>query len=159
MYIAQSLCNPTEMMELKRLSKLFQLRVTTWMKMAFGSRTRLSQLLCVNSSSLTDFEFPPQAELARTLAAGKRDFLVGFENNRENGMGLFFNFVLSNGNRSTQIDEGMNYYERMLPEDTLNRIRSVTIYYDVKIFGFSFFDKDGTVLWTVGETDSDWASS
>jgi hypothetical protein len=40
----------------------------------------------------------------------------------------------------------------MIPKDALNRIRSVTIHYEKKccIFGFSFFDKDGALLWKIG---------
>ncbi len=37
----------------------------------------------------------------------------------------------------------------------LNKIRSVTIHYDNEcIFGFSFFDKDGALLWKIGKTTS-----
>ncbi len=41
----------------------------------------------------------------------------------------------------------------MIPNAALNKIRSVNIYYRIKyISGFSFFDKDGALLWEVGET-------
>jgi hypothetical protein len=43
----------------------------------------------------------------------------------------------------------------MIPADALNKIRRVTIYYEhyeCLIFGFHFFDKDGALLWEIGET-------
>ena len=40
----------------------------------------------------------------------------------------------------------------MLPKNALKSIRQVTIYYWNCIAGFSFFDKDGTLLWRYGFT-------
>ena len=40
----------------------------------------------------------------------------------------------------------------MLPADALNKIRSVTIHSCGGINGFSFFDKDGALLWEIGDT-------
>ncbi len=40
----------------------------------------------------------------------------------------------------------------MIPNEALNKIRSVTIYYYNCIFGFSFFDKDGEELLKIGCT-------
>ncbi len=41
----------------------------------------------------------------------------------------------------------------MLPADAHNKIRSITIHcYSDFIVGFSFFDKDGALLWKIGET-------
>jgi hypothetical protein len=40
----------------------------------------------------------------------------------------------------------------MIPDNALKRIRSVTIHYFDVIFGFSFFDKDGALLWKIGHT-------
>ncbi len=34
----------------------------------------------------------------------------------------------------------------------MNKIRLVTIHYDDFILGFSFFDKDGALLWEIGDT-------
>jgi hypothetical protein len=65
------------------------------------------------------------------------------------------NFILSNGDRSKQIDEKYpTEYTFMMPADAHNKIRSVTIYYRPKesIGGFSFFDKDGALLWKHGFT-------
>ncbi len=40
----------------------------------------------------------------------------------------------------------------MIPASALNKIRSVNIYYwpNDSIFGFSFFDKDGAILYKIG---------
>jgi hypothetical protein len=40
----------------------------------------------------------------------------------------------------------------MIPADALTKIRSVTIHYNVCVYGFSFFDKDGALLWKIGCT-------
>ncbi len=43
----------------------------------------------------------------------------------------------------------------MIPDNAINRIRSVIIYHDdYCIGGFSFFDKDGALLWKIGLTES-----
>ncbi len=42
----------------------------------------------------------------------------------------------------------------MIPADALKEIRSVTIYHNGYIHGFSFFDKDGEELWEIGWTDT-----
>ena len=44
----------------------------------------------------------------------------------------------------------------MIPKDALHKIRSVTIPNDNAIFGFSFFDKDGALLWEIGWTNPDF---
>ncbi len=46
----------------------------------------------------------------------------------------------------------------MIPADALKRIRSVSIHYNPVscIFGFSFFDKDGALLWKIGKTTASW---
>ena len=47
-------------------------------------------------------------------------------------------------------------FAHMIPKDVINKIRSVTIYryYNDRITGFSFFDKDGKRrLWKIGDTD------
>ncbi len=63
------------------------------------------------------------------------------------------NFILSNGDRSKQIDEEWpTKYTHMMPADAHNKIRSVTIHYTCNIRGFSFFDKDGALLWEHGYT-------
>ncbi len=56
-------------------------------------------------------------------------YLIGFENNSKDGIGFFFNWMLSNGDRSTQRDKGHTYYDHMIPADALKKIRRVTIYH------------------------------
>ncbi len=77
--------------------------------------------------------------------------LVGFEND-EDGTGMHFNFILSNGTRSTGRNKGITYYDHMIPKDSINKIRSVEIHHfrNIFIWGFSFFDKDGALLWKIG---------
>ncbi len=46
----------------------------------------------------------------------------------------------------------------MIPADALQKLRSVTIhyhYYENGMTGFSFFDKDGALLWKIGVTNYD----
>ncbi len=80
--------------------------------------------------------------------------LVGFENEDKLCRGYRFNFILSNGNRSTQIDEyDPTKYTFMVPADALNQIRSVKIFHNsYHIVCFSFLDKNGAPLWKIGET-------
>jgi len=80
--------------------------------------------------------------------------LAGFENNSEYGADNPFNFILSNGTRSTQRDEGLETdHTHMIPKDVINKIRSVAIIHNTYcIYSFSFFDKDGALLWEIGYT-------
>jgi hypothetical protein len=80
--------------------------------------------------------------------------LVGFENNSKDGTGYHFNFILSNGARSKQRDVESTDFTFMIPADAFEKIRSVTIHYYSCIVGFSFFDKDGALLWKHGNTAS-----
>ncbi len=99
------------------------------------------------------FEFLGQAKIKQMIESRVFNTLISFENNRKDGHGFHFNFILSNGTRSTQRDEE-DYYDHMVPTYALNKIRSVTIYYwpDIHITGFCFFDKDGVLLWKIGNT-------
>ncbi len=40
----------------------------------------------------------------------------------------------------------------MIPADALKKIRSVIINNNEYIYGFSFFDKDRALLWSIGNT-------
>ncbi len=80
-------------------------------------------------------------------------YLTGFENNFEDGTDDAFNFILSNGDRSNQRD--VKYYDHLMPEGSHSKIRSVSIHHNTDhICGFSFFDKEGALLWKIGNTDS-----
>ncbi len=61
---------------------------------------------------------------------------------------------MSNGDRSTQSDEDCpTNYTHMFPEGSHTRIRSVSIHNNWCISGFRFIDKEGALLWKIGETD------
>ena len=90
------------------------------------------------------------------LAVGKRSVLVGFENNYPKGIGYCYNFIFSNGTRSYQHDRNIPYYNHFIPKDAVNRIRQVTIYYVDCIRGFSFSDKDGALIYKIGDVCSSW---
>jgi len=45
----------------------------------------------------------------------------------------------------------------MIPTGAINKIRSVTIFHALWwITGFSFFDKNGALLWEIGVTNYPW---
>ena len=48
-------------------------------------------------------------------------YLIGFENSRKDGTGVLFNWILSNGTRSTKIDGDRKYYDHMIPADALHK--------------------------------------
>jgi len=86
-------------------------------------------------------------------------FLNGFESNREDGESDFMNFIMSNGDRSTQRDEhAPTNYTHMAPADSIDKIRHVTVhcYPDEGTSGFTFFDKDMKILWKHGLTGSSY---
>ena len=90
--------------------------------------------------------------------ATETPFLSGFENANENGLSSCINVVLSNGDRSKQRDPGYpTDFTHMIPEDAIKKIRSVDIYYHTYIGGFSFFDKDGALIYKIG--DKIWGGS
>ncbi len=86
--------------------------------------------------------------------SGVLNHFSGFENNELEGTGFNFNWILSNGHRSQQRDA--NYptkYTFMMPEGSHKMIRSVNIHYGAAyITGFSFFDKEGALLYKIGYT-------
>ncbi len=100
------------------------------------------------------FQFPDEtAFLQEWFKKRAVNQIVGFENNEEDGDGSGFNFILSNGTRSTQRDwKYPTKFAFMIPTDALNKIRRVTIHYDEYLIrGFSFFDNDDALLWEIGE--------
>ena len=67
-----------------------------------------------------------------------------------------FNVILSNGQRSTQRDQGTTYFTHMLPKDAHKLIRSAEIYYNTScIWGFHFFDQNHSLIWKIGRIDPD----
>ncbi len=113
--------------------------------------------MSVNPESKTVFEYPTKAMSDEYKKKRVTPYIIGFENNEQNGTGVYFNFTLSNGHRSHQRDEGYTYYDHLMPERCHSKIRSVNIHqYNHYIYGFSFFDKEGALLWEIGYTHSDY---
>ena len=162
--MSQSLCfvhiavyaftNKDKRICLKLLNKQIAARAEgVWLPF-FAPVFRRSQIVCVHPESTTLFQFQTEtAMLQEWLKTRAINQLVGFENHREDGESGGFNFILRNGTRSTQRDERWpTDYTHMIPADARNKIRSVNIHYGSSIAGFSFFDKDGALLWKHGFT-------
>jgi hypothetical protein len=62
--------------------------------------------------------------------------------------------ILSNGDRSTKKDSSVKkFYDHMMPAGSHKKIRSVRINgYSGNIEGFMFFDKEGALLYKIGNT-------
>ncbi len=152
MYIALFGFSTKQMIQLQGVNKLFYTRVAQWIGVVIIFPTiRLSEILCINTRSTQNFVFPSAAMMREWR--GVIHTLIGFENNEVDGKGSRYNFILSNGTRSTQRDDwAPTKYTHMMPADALNKIRSVTIHYEEWIIGFSIFDKDGALLWKIGRT-------
>ncbi len=163
------------MVQLQGISRLFYKRLAQWVRTVYRNPTlRKSDLACHKPGSTVVFEWPAQAAINEMIANGQLNYLTGFENNRQydtghlfniitgfdkyspDGTGRYMNLILCNGDRSTQRDKGEKYYDHMMPVGSNNKIRSVTIHYRDCIYGFSFFDKEGALLWKIGWIDSDF---
>ncbi len=87
------------------------------------------------------------------FASGVLHYFAGVENWKEDGRGPSFNWILSNGARSTHKEKNWTYYTHMMPEGSHKMIRSVCTYSGYNfIQAFVFLDKEGALLWKVGET-------
>ena len=153
MYIALFSFSKKQMIQLQGVNKLFYKRVAGWIRVVIIFPTiRRSETVCIKPESTEDFVVFPSAAMMRAWR-GVLHTLIGCENN-EKGTGLRFNFILSNGTRSTQRDkDDPTDFTHMIPKDALQKIRSVTFHYTIYyIGGFSFFDKDGALLWKIGDT-------
>ncbi len=114
---------------------------------------RHSEMVCLNPDSTEVFVFPSRAMIEQQR--GVLHHLAGVENSNKKGTGEAFNWILSNGERSTQREEEYpTNYTHMLPEGSHKMIRSVRIHYTWCIYGFSFLDKEGALLWVIGNTHS-----
>jgi hypothetical protein len=117
---------------------------------------RLSNIICHNTASTEEFVFPADV-IDQIVRSGVTNSLAGFEiieNKDVLDETTAFNFILSNGSRSTQDDYYDEYYDEeiethMLPKDADKIIRSVNVYYQPGgcIAGFVFRDEDGKLLW------------
>jgi hypothetical protein len=113
---------------------------------------RLTKVVCHNPRSIEVLVFPTTATICG-WPFGVLHYIIGFENSLEDGTDGLFKFILSNGARSQGRDDDCTYYDHMMPTGSHNKIRSVTIHHDDEcIDGFSFFDKEGALLWKIGWT-------
>ena len=165
--MSQSLCfvhialyaftNKDKRICLKLLNKQIAARAKGVWHESFAPVLRRSQIVCPDPESTSCFHFQTEAAILREWRkTGVINQLVGFKNNHATGKGDIFNFILSNGTRSTQRDEKYpTKYTHMIPKDAIKKIGRVDIHYDDHyISGFSFFDKDGALLWEIGNTKS-----
>ncbi len=103
MFIALFGFSKKQMIQLQGVNKLFYTRVAQWTRVAIIFPTiRLSEPVNINTESTENFVFPSAAMMREWR--GVLHTLVGFGNNREDGTGAYYNFILSNGTRSTQRD-------------------------------------------------------
>ena len=99
--------------------------------------------------------FPTQAKIVEMFASGVLHSLCGLEHESGHGKGKRYNFILSNGQRSTERD---NYHPTdftfMIP--AYKMIKSVDIIYTQGwcIMGFKFFGKDKVLLFEIGYRES-----
>ncbi len=138
---------------MQRVNNIFYKRVAQWLKFVKTyPAIRLSEVVHPNPESTEEFVFPTRAVIEQWN--GVLHQIIGFGSSQKNeGTEQSFNFILCNGDRSHQGDEfHPTKYTLMMPEGFHNKIRSVRIYYYDRICGFSFFDKEGALLWKIGAT-------
>jgi len=108
-------------------------------------------MICIDPKSTEPFVFPPRDMREECMEKGY--FIAGFESTIKHGENNSFNFVLNNGARSIAFKNESTKYSHMIPRNVIDRIRAVTIHhYHETIYGFSFLDKDGEVMWKHGWT-------
>jgi len=108
-------------------------------------------MICIDPKSTEPFVFPLRELREECMEQGL--YLAGFESATKLGENNSFNFVLSNGVRSAAVKSEPTKYTHMIPRKVIDRIRAVTIHhYHETIYGFSFLDKDGEVMWKHGWT-------
>ncbi len=113
---------------------------------------RRSDVVCPEPRNIGELVFPTKAMTEQWY--GVIHTIVGFENNSKNGGGGRFNFITSNGERTTQTEDSYKTeFTHMMPPDSRNKIRSVAIHHFIGIEGFKFYDKEGVLLWQIGNTN------
>ncbi len=140
-----------QMIKLQGANRILYKRVAQWVKIVKVVAIRLSEAACPDPLSTRVLVFPTPAMIREWQ--GVLSPLAGFENDEPVGRGSKFNFILCNGNWSPQRDRNTDYYVHLMPAGCHNKIRSVSIHYFGCINGFSFFDKEGALLWEIGEAD------
>ena len=106
--------------------------------------SRLTKAVRINLNSKVVFEWPPYEKRDDYLAKGI--YINGIENNHDKGLGNWFNWFLSNGEKSEQRDEGyVTKFPFMMPKDA--KFKTVEFYTNSKcIFGFKFYDKNNSLV-------------
>jgi len=112
------------------------------------ANVKFSSKVCITNNDNETIEFPSSALRERYMKSGVIDlWLAGFEN--PDGKSCFFNFVLSNLERTQQQhDKKMNEY--MMAEG--RNIKSAQIFCNnvLNLEGFCFFDREGKVIFEIG---------
>jgi hypothetical protein len=113
-----------------------------------------SDIVCLNSKSSHVFAFSTPAIINEMLENKVLHNLSELKNNNKYVTGNGFKFILSNEDRSNQRDKHTTYSDHMLPVSSHYKITSVRIHYHYpyNITGFKFLDKEGALLWKIGET-------
>ncbi len=83
---------------------------------------RRSQIVRPNPRITNLFEFPTETVILQQWFKMRAiNQLIGFENSEKDGKGMYFNFILSNGARSSQRDKWHpTDHTQMIPNDALN---------------------------------------
>ncbi len=154
MYIALFGFKKKQMIKLQGVNRVLYKRLAHWMQTVLIFPTiKLSQVVCPKPTSFGVLVFPTRARIEQWR--GVLHYLTGFVNGNYNGSSWVNSPFLSNGDTSQQRDErGPTGYVFLMPAGSPNKIRSVSIYYGIYIQGFSFFDKEGALLWGIGNTES-----
>jgi len=114
----------------------------------------LTEPVCPDRETDEYLVFPAPATIEKMISNGELHHLSGFENNFDDGQGIHFNFIMSNGQRSCQRDEWLTYTDHYMPEGAHKIIRSVVARWDElceAIFEFKFFDKDKNLVYQIGD--------
>ncbi len=101
---------------LKLMNKKIAARAEgVWLPFLKVPALRRSQIVCPNPTSTIWLNFPDETTILNEWFKTRAIIqIVGFENEREDGTGIYLNFTLSNGTRSTQRDGGCKYYDHMI---------------------------------------------
>lgn len=90
-----------QIVQLQQLNKLFYRRVAQWVKRVKPyPAIRLTKITCHDPKCTEVFFFPTRAMTDEWLANGVLNLITGFENNKQDGKGSLFNFIVTNGARS-----------------------------------------------------------
>ncbi len=100
-----ALTNKDKRVIYKLLNKQIAARAKGVRVQFFAPVFRRSQIVRPLPKSTTLFQFQTETEILQQWYKSSAIIqLIGFENNQEDGSGVNFNFILSNGTRSSQRD-------------------------------------------------------